>query len=165
MNRPPLIEDWLNSLVKCSLRFAEQCAAWVIPDWLLVGVLVRPFDQHENDDRCKLTRIRTETVCLRMSSSHAEAEPRNADEFVRNRVDLVIEFQIDQHVAPVIADKIDTAGIPGLVPLEISSRASGMQSCPTMATCFSRFNSRTACTAPSALVSVAAAIKIPQSFG
>jgi ribose transport system substrate-binding protein len=27
----------------------------------------------------------------------------NADEFVRNRVDLVIEFQIDQHVAPGIA--------------------------------------------------------------
>jgi ribose transport system substrate-binding protein len=37
---------------------------------------------------------------------------RNADEFVASRVDLVIEFQIDQRVAPVIADKIDGAGIP-----------------------------------------------------
>jgi ribose transport system substrate-binding protein len=37
---------------------------------------------------------------------------RNADEFVNHRVDLVIEFQIDQQVAPVIADKIDGAGIP-----------------------------------------------------
>ncbi len=37
---------------------------------------------------------------------------RNADEFVSHRVDLVIEFQIDQQVAPVIADKIDGAGIP-----------------------------------------------------
>ncbi len=37
---------------------------------------------------------------------------RNADEFVRNRVDLLIEFQIDQHVAPVLADKIDGASIP-----------------------------------------------------
>lgn len=37
---------------------------------------------------------------------------RNADEFVRSGVDLVIEFQIDQHVAPVLADKIDAAGIP-----------------------------------------------------
>jgi ribose transport system substrate-binding protein len=37
---------------------------------------------------------------------------KNADEFVRERVDLVIEFQIDQQIAPVIADKISGAGIP-----------------------------------------------------
>jgi len=43
---------------------------------------------------------------------------RNADEFVRNGVDLLIEFQIDQHVAPVIADKIDGAGIP-LIAVDI----------------------------------------------
>jgi ribose transport system substrate-binding protein len=43
---------------------------------------------------------------------------QNADEFVRNRVDLVIEFQIDQHVAPVLADKIDAAGIP-LIAVDI----------------------------------------------
>ena len=36
----------------------------------------------------------------------------NAEEFVRERVDLVIEFQIDQQIAPVIADKISGAGIP-----------------------------------------------------
>jgi ribose transport system substrate-binding protein len=42
----------------------------------------------------------------------------NADEFVRNRVDLVIELQIDQHVAPVLADKIDAAGIP-LIAVDI----------------------------------------------
>jgi ribose transport system substrate-binding protein len=43
---------------------------------------------------------------------------RNADEFVRNKVDLVIEFQIDQHVAPVLADKIDAANIP-LIAIDI----------------------------------------------
>jgi len=43
---------------------------------------------------------------------------RNADEFVRQRVDLVIEFQIDQHIAPVIADKIHGAGIP-LIAIDI----------------------------------------------
>lgn len=37
---------------------------------------------------------------------------RNAEEFVRERVDLVIEFQIDQQIAPVIADRISAAGIP-----------------------------------------------------
>src|SRR5450755_231410 len=30
----------------------------------------------------------------------------NVDEFINRQVDLIIEFQIDQHVAPVIADKI-----------------------------------------------------------
>lgn len=43
---------------------------------------------------------------------------RNADEFVAHRVDLVIEFQIDQRVAPVIADKINGAGLP-LVAVDI----------------------------------------------
>lgn len=41
-----------------------------------------------------------------------------AEEFVRNRVDLVIEFQIDQQAAPIIADKIANAGIP-LIALDI----------------------------------------------
>jgi ribose transport system substrate-binding protein len=41
-----------------------------------------------------------------------------ADEFVKNRVDLVIEFQIDQGVAPIIADKIAVAGIP-LIAVDI----------------------------------------------
>lgn len=37
---------------------------------------------------------------------------QNAEQFVRSKVDLVIEFQIDQEVAPVIADKVAAAGIP-----------------------------------------------------
>ena len=43
---------------------------------------------------------------------------RNAEEFVRQGVDLVIEFQIDQRTAPAIADKIHGAGIP-LVAVDI----------------------------------------------
>lgn len=43
---------------------------------------------------------------------------RVAEEFVRNHVDLVIEFQIDQQAAPIIADKIANAGIP-LIALDI----------------------------------------------
>jgi len=42
----------------------------------------------------------------------------NADEFVRQRVDVAIEFQIDQHIAPIIADKIYGAGIP-LIAVDI----------------------------------------------
>jgi ribose transport system substrate-binding protein len=48
----------------------------------------------------------------------AFAAVRNAEEFVRQRVDLVIEFQIDQNVAPVIADRIHSAGIP-LIAVDI----------------------------------------------
>ena len=37
---------------------------------------------------------------------------QNAEEFVRSGVDLVVEFQVEQNAAPVIADKIAAAGIP-----------------------------------------------------
>ena len=43
---------------------------------------------------------------------------RNAEEFVKNRVDLVIEFQVEQEAAPVIADKIAAAKIP-LIAIDI----------------------------------------------
>jgi ribose transport system substrate-binding protein len=43
---------------------------------------------------------------------------RNAEEFVKQEVDLVIEFQIDQRIAPVIADTINGAGIP-LIAVDI----------------------------------------------
>lgn len=43
---------------------------------------------------------------------------RNAEDFVNSHVDLVIEFQIDRRVAPVIADKIAAAGIP-LIAIDI----------------------------------------------
>jgi ribose transport system substrate-binding protein len=43
---------------------------------------------------------------------------RNADDFVRHGVDLVIEFQVDQDVAAIIGDKIAGAGIP-LIAVDI----------------------------------------------
>ncbi len=43
---------------------------------------------------------------------------RNAEEFVRARVDLVIEFQTEQDVAPIVGDKIAAARIP-LVAIDI----------------------------------------------
>ena len=42
----------------------------------------------------------------------------NAEEFVRQRVDLVIEFQVEQEVAPMIADRIAGANIP-LIAIDI----------------------------------------------
>ena len=43
---------------------------------------------------------------------------RNAEEFVRSRVDLVIEFQVEHEVAPMIGDKIAAANIP-LIAIDI----------------------------------------------
>jgi ribose transport system substrate-binding protein len=37
---------------------------------------------------------------------------RNAEQFVDSHVDLIIEFQVEQDVAPIIADKVAAAGIP-----------------------------------------------------
>ncbi len=42
----------------------------------------------------------------------------NAEEFVRQGVDLVIEFQVDQQAASIIGDKISAAGIP-LIAVDI----------------------------------------------
>ncbi|HEY7390231.1 MAG TPA: substrate-binding domain-containing protein [Bryobacteraceae bacterium] len=43
---------------------------------------------------------------------------RNADLLVRERVDLVIEFQTDENVAPIVAEKYRVANIP-LIAIEI----------------------------------------------
>lgn len=43
---------------------------------------------------------------------------RNAETFIKERVDLVIEFQADEHAAPVISAKLIEANIP-LIALEI----------------------------------------------
>jgi ribose transport system substrate-binding protein len=37
---------------------------------------------------------------------------RNAEQLVESRVDLILEFQVEQDVAPIIADKVAAAGIP-----------------------------------------------------
>lgn len=49
---------------------------------------------------------------------HAETALQNAEAFIRERVDLIIEFQVDQGAAPVIAHKIQRAKIP-LIAVDI----------------------------------------------
>ena len=56
-------------------------------------------------------------ICLDNRYS-AKIAQRNADIFVREKVDLVIEFQTDEHVAPIVAAKYREANIP-LIALEI----------------------------------------------
>jgi len=59
-------------------------------------------------------------VDLQVLDNHYDPEVavRNADQFVRSRVDLVIEFQVDQQMAAIIGDKIAGAGIP-LIAVDI----------------------------------------------
>ncbi len=42
----------------------------------------------------------------------------NAEAFIRDRVDLVIEFQVEDHAAPIIADRLAAANIP-LIAIDI----------------------------------------------
>ena len=49
---------------------------------------------------------------------NAKIAQRNADVLVRERVDLVIEFQTDEHVAPIVAAKYREANIP-LIAIEV----------------------------------------------
>src|SRR6266566_5194703 len=62
----------------------------------------------------------SEGVDVLVLDNHYDAQTavRNAEEFVQQQVDLVIEFQIDQRIAPAIADKISAAGIP-LIAVDI----------------------------------------------
>ena len=48
----------------------------------------------------------------------AETALQNAEQFVRERVDIIVEFQVEQHVAPIIADRIADANIP-LIAVDI----------------------------------------------
>jgi ribose transport system substrate-binding protein len=47
-----------------------------------------------------------------------EIARKNAEEFLNQQVDLVIEFQTDRYVAPIIADQLRAAGIP-LIAVDI----------------------------------------------
>jgi ribose transport system substrate-binding protein len=42
----------------------------------------------------------------------ARAALRNVDTFIREKLDLVIEFQVDEHIAPVISSRLLGANIP-----------------------------------------------------
>ncbi len=59
-------------------------------------------------------------ISLLIADNHDSAKTavRNAERFVRERVDLVIEFQTDEHVAPVVSAKLLEANIP-IVAVEI----------------------------------------------
>ncbi|PWU08331.1 MAG: LacI family transcriptional regulator [Terriglobia bacterium] len=58
-----------------------------------------------------------ELLCLDNQYNPKTAQ-RNADLLVREKVDLVIEFQTDENVAPIVAEKYRAANIP-LIAIEI----------------------------------------------
>src|SRR3982751_1735083 len=58
-----------------------------------------------------------ELICVD-NRYNAKIAQRNADVLVREKVDLVIEFQTDDHVAPIVAAKYREANIP-LIAIEV----------------------------------------------
>jgi ribose transport system substrate-binding protein len=58
-----------------------------------------------------------ELICVD-NRYNAKMAQRNADVLVREKVDLVIEFQTDEHVAPIVAAKYREANIP-LIAIEV----------------------------------------------
>src|SRR4051794_11009411 len=58
-----------------------------------------------------------ELICVD-NRYNAKIAQRNADVLVREKVDLVIEFQTDEHVAPIVAAKYREANIP-LIAVEV----------------------------------------------
>ena len=62
-----------------------------------------------------------ELICVD-NRYNAKIAQRNADVLVREKVDLVIEFQTDEHVAPIVAAKYRDAGIP-LIAIEVRTLA------------------------------------------
>jgi ribose transport system substrate-binding protein len=57
-------------------------------------------------------------LVVRDNRYDADTAVKNAREFVRQGVDLIIEFQIEEHVAPEIAHIIGRAGVP-LIAIDI----------------------------------------------
>ena len=62
-----------------------------------------------------------ELICVD-NRYNAKIAQRNADVLVREKVDLVIEFQTDEHVAPIVAAKYREAGIPLIAHRGAASR-------------------------------------------
>jgi ribose transport system substrate-binding protein len=59
-------------------------------------------------------------VDLVVLDNHYDADTaiRNAEQFIRERVDVIIEFQVEERAAPIIGDMIAQAGIP-LIAIDI----------------------------------------------
>ena len=84
--------------------------AWPGEDYL--------FSQDVNESVRRAAQRANVSVILADNRYNSKTAIRNADMLIREGVDLAMEFQIDELVAPVIAAKYREAGIP-LIAIEI----------------------------------------------
>ncbi len=77
-----------------------------------------PFSIEVTDSLREAARAAGIDLLILDNSYDGPTAIRNAEQFIDSRVDLIIEFQVEQDVAPIIADKIAAAGIP-LIALDI----------------------------------------------
>ena len=95
----------LNSNRQITIGYAAQSTAFVFSREVTEGVV----------RAAEAKGVRLIVLDNRYSKT---AAIRNATTFIESRVDLVMEFQTDQHVAPVISSKYQEAGIP-VIAIEI----------------------------------------------
>jgi ribose transport system substrate-binding protein len=77
-----------------------------------------PFSEAVTDSlRCAAAAVGVDLMVLD-NRYDAETAIQNAETFIREHVDIVIEFQVEERAAPIIADKIGEAGIP-LIAVDI----------------------------------------------
>jgi hypothetical protein len=77
------------------------------------------FGQQVTDSlKQEADRLETVELLVLCNRYNPKVSQRNADLFVKERCDLVIEFQTDENVAPIISAKFRNAKIP-LIALEI----------------------------------------------
>jgi ribose transport system substrate-binding protein len=77
-----------------------------------------PFSQAVTDSLKEAAAASGVALTVLDNQYDAQTALRNAERLIRDRVDLAIEFQIDQAVAPIIGDRFAAAGIP-LIAVEI----------------------------------------------
>ena len=115
LERCGMVDKVGENLYRCSLRPFKQ-------KLYRLGYAAQGTDyQFSKEVSTGLQRAATaegiELICVDNRYNPKIAQ-RNADVLVREKVDLVIEFQTDEHIAPIVAAKYREANIP-LIAIEI----------------------------------------------
>ncbi len=118
----------LYTLEKCGMvekvgeNLYQSCIRPFKPKLYRVGYAAQGTDYHFSQDVSESLQRAAQAEGIELISFNnrynAKIAQRNADLLVREKVDLVIEFQTDENIAPVVAAKYAEANIP-LIAIDI----------------------------------------------
>ena len=115
LERCGMVEKVGENLYRSCLRpFKQGSIGWATPH---KGPTISSRRKSRRDCSARRRREGIELICVD-NRYNAKIALRNADVLVREKVDLVIEFQTDEHVAPIVAAKYREADIP-LIAIEV----------------------------------------------